>query len=103
MTVLEQTTERRKCDSAVLYKCKCDCGNIELVAGTELRANKKFRCKECNLSGGVIIIKNILNKNNINYQTEYTFANCKNPITNHHLKFDFYLSDYNTLIEFDGE
>lgn len=32
-----------------------------------------------------------------------TFSDCKNPKTGRHLKFDFFLPQYNICIEYDGE
>jgi len=57
------------------------------------------RCPKCNSSKGEDIIRKILDENNINYKKQKTFKNCKNIRP---LKFDFYLIDYNILIEFDG-
>ena len=54
-------------------------------------------------SSGEKKIKMILDKCDINYETEYSFSNCINPKTNKPLRFDFYLPEYNLLIEFDGE
>ena len=41
-------------------------------------------------------ISDVLNKLNINFKQEYIFNNLKNR------RYDFYLKDYNILIEFDG-
>ena len=59
------------------------------------------RCKECvgQVSIGEHIISNVLDSYNILYETEKTFKGCKYIKT---LRFDFYLPDYNTCIEFDG-
>ena len=38
---------------------------------------------------------------NIKFERQKTV--CKNPETNKHLKADFFLPDYNTYIEYDGE
>ena len=47
-------------------------------------------------------IKNFLLQQNINFLREKTFKNCKNsPLSL--LRFDFYLSDLNILIEVQGE
>jgi len=48
-------------------------------------------------------IKKILDSNNIDYESEYSFDDCLNPKTGKKLRFDFFLSKYNLLIEFDGE
>ena len=38
----------------------------------------------------------------ITYVREVIFEGCINPITNKNLRYDFYLPDYNMLIEYDG-
>lgn len=53
-------------------------------------------------SFGEYYIKLILEKYNIKYTKEKKFANC-NSLKNHPLRFDFYLDDYNILIEFQGK
>ena len=57
-------------------------------------------CKKCNDSKGEKQINIILKKYNITYETQKIFNNC---IYKKNLKFDFYLPDYNTCIEYDGE
>lgn len=42
----------------------------------------------------------LLDKNNIKYIREYKFIDCKNIKP---LPFDFFLFEYNTCIEYDGE
>lgn len=56
-------------------------------------------CPKCNSSKGELLIENFLILNNINYQKQFIFNDCRlvNP-----LPFDFYLTDYNICIEFDG-
>lgn len=39
----------------------------------------------------------------IKFETEKAFDACRNPKTNTFLRFDFYLQDYNVLIEYDGK
>ena len=48
-------------------------------------------------------VKEILENYNINYKPQQTFEKCRNPKTNTKLKFDFYLKDLNTCIEYDGK
>lgn len=50
-------------------------------------------------STGELIIKKLLNLNNIKFETEKTFENCKNVKK---LRFDFYLPKYNICIEYNG-
>jgi len=56
-------------------------------------------CPKCSLSKNERIIESFLIKNNINYKTQYSFENCKLKLK---LRFDFYLPDINTCIEFNG-
>lgn len=55
----------------------------------------------CGLSDsrGVRVIKKILNDNNVKYVNEYSYSDCRHINI---LKFDFYLPEYDILIEYDG-
>lgn len=57
-------------------------------------------CPKCNESHGEKQIRNWLDNNNITYKSQKTFKECKDKRT---LPFDFYLPDYNLVIEYDGE
>lgn len=58
-------------------------------------------CSQCNSSSrGENYIKNYLDKRGIRYHRNFIFDNCKNKKG---LRFDFYLYDENTIIEYDGE
>lgn len=58
-------------------------------------------CPECSESEsrGERAIRYVLEENHIRFEQEYSFTDCrdKNP-----LPFDFYLTDYNILIEYQG-
>jgi very-short-patch-repair endonuclease len=56
-------------------------------------------CPKCSESRGEKEVRLFLEKNNIKYQREKKFKNCKNKYL---LPFDFYLPDKNILIEYDG-
>tara|TARA_R110000868_G_scaffold176916_3_gene414943 strand:- start:21856 stop:22734 length:879 start_codon:yes stop_codon:yes gene_type:complete len=56
-------------------------------------------CPTCKESKGEKKIRRILEKYNINYIPQHTFDDCKNIRP---LPFDFYLSDLNTCIEYNG-
>jgi very-short-patch-repair endonuclease len=56
-------------------------------------------CPGCNDSKGEVEIKILLKNNEIMYLPQYTFVDCKNIRP---LKFDFYLPEHNTCIEYDG-
>jgi very-short-patch-repair endonuclease len=57
-------------------------------------------CGRCRESKGEREIANILSKNNIIFETQKTFGQCK---IKNYLPFDFYLPTLNVCIEFDGE
>lgn len=56
-------------------------------------------CPKCKLSKGEKKIYIFLVKNNINFKTQHSFLDCKFKSK---LFFDFYLSEYNICVEFDG-
>jgi protein-arginine kinase activator protein McsA len=56
-------------------------------------------CPACKLSKGEIMIVDILNKLNIKHISQKTFDECKSK---YKLRFDFWLPEYNTCIEYDG-
>jgi hypothetical protein len=61
---------------------------------------KKQGCPHCRDSKGELKIVEFLSSNNINYTRNKSFDDC---VYIQKLKFDFYLYEYNTCIEFDGE
>ena len=58
-----------------------------------------IRCPYCNESKGEKEVARVLDKYVINYTRQYRFEDCR---LKYPLPFDFYLSDYNCCIEFDG-
>lgn len=60
---------------------------------------QKNGCPVCNASKSELLIKQIFDRENINYEYQKRFKECKNKRT---LPFDFYLPDLNTCIEYDG-
>lgn len=80
----------------ILHRCK--------VCGAEWLADphhilRGHGCPVCNESHGERIIRQYLSDKNVNFMSQYTFDGCryKKP-----LPFDFYLTDKNICIEFDG-
>lgn len=57
-------------------------------------------CPICNFSKGELAILKWLKSNNINYNHQHKFKDCKNK---RELPFDFYLPNYNLCIEYQGE
>jgi hypothetical protein len=61
--------------------------------------NYDFRCPSCNKYTGENKIEEYLINNNISHINQYKFLGCKYKKV---LRFDFYLPDYNLLIEYQG-
>jgi hypothetical protein len=57
-------------------------------------------CPKCKCSKGENKIEKYLIENNIKFENQKTFEGC---ILQSKLRFDFYLPDYNTCIEYDGK
>ena len=62
--------------------------------------NSGHRCPHCNKSTGETKISTFLKEHNVNFEREYRFNDCKYK---YRLPFDFYLPEYNLVIEIDGE
>lgn len=78
-----------------LYNKTCpDCDQIEFEKQKAIRL----------LAGskGEVFISYILTENNIPFEFQKTFEDCRNPKTGWKFYFDFYLPDINTIIEYDG-
>ncbi len=60
---------------------------------------KGVGCPICNNSKGEMKIRLFLEENNIRFNTQYRFSDCKNIRP---LPFDFYLPEHNICIEFNG-
>lgn len=71
-------------------------GDFLQTPNSHLRGNG---CPVCQNSKGENKICEILDKNNIKYNRQKTFSDCKDT---NELPFDFYLINYHTCIEFDG-
>ncbi len=83
-------------------KCQCECGNIyetDIYTLTR-KENPKIRCNLCAVktSQWCLAVEEVLNQNNISYQKEVRFDDCKDVFT---LPFDYQIE--NGLIEVDGE
>lgn len=60
---------------------------------------KGVGCPKCSQSKGERMVETYLNVNNIKFESQKKFDDCKHI---NHLIFDFYLPLYNTCIEFNG-
>lgn len=79
--------------------CRCKlCGHLWSPIGRSLKNGQG--CPHCTMSKGEVRVKQFLELYKIFYETQKTFDDC---VYEQKLKFDFYLTDYNILIEYDGE
>lgn len=73
------------------------CGYLWQV--TPMNFIRGTRCPRCRKSHGELAIETWLNSKNCGYISQKKFADCKDQRP---LPFDFYLPDYNLVIEYDG-
>lgn len=99
LTVIEEYG--RNSEGRVLWKCKCDCGNEKITLGKSLRAGLVLSCG-CLHSKGEQKINRILTENNIDFVPQYSYSDLRSP-KGMPLYFDFYLPQYNVVIEYQGE
>ena len=73
-----------------------------MVKGKYLLNGHKTSCG-CIRSIGEQKIIELLQTQNIEFEKEKTFVNCRYPDTSGVCRFDFYLPQFNVLLEYDGE
>lgn len=94
-----EPTEKRS-NTHIVWKLKCDCGNIHYACTSDLRKGHVQSCG-CEKSIGELKISQLLVEYNIPFERQKTFDSCRKEDTNRPLFFDFFVnSQY--LIEFDG-
>lgn len=81
---------------------RCKCGNIYKASYQVFTRKSQTVCSVCSLkeSSGERKIREFFEKNNIQFEQEKRFPDCKNIKP---LPFDFYIPSINTCIEFDGK
>ena len=91
--------EKRHKSQTLLFQCAC--GN-EFETSLNAFCNRKFRCNVCakSISKYEQTFKDFLDSQNIKYIFQYSLNQCRDILP---LPFDFYLQDYNCLVEIDGE
>lgn len=107
LTVIEDTGKRKKKGekgSSIIYKCKCECGNIVEIESNNLRSGNTMSCGCIGRSKGEFIIESILKEHNINYLRDtYLDKQLFLNSSNNPLRFDFIIKGKKTyVIEFDG-
>ena len=98
-----EPTDKRASNGSVIWKCHCDCGNDTEVSIGQLSRGHTSSCGCRHQSKWEIFIRDFLISLNVTFQPQKRFNDCKNKKQSDMLPFDFYLPDYNTCIEYDGE
>ena len=83
----------------IKIKHRCSKGHIYEQTPVMHSGKQQQGCPICNESHGEIFIRNYLDKNNIEYIPQKRFHDLKDKT---YLSYDFYLPEYNTLIEYQG-
>lgn len=88
----------------IQYLCQCNCENHTLikVIGSNLKNGNTSSCGCIGQSKGEYIIGKILSDNNIFYEKQKIFKECKFLDTQYYARFDFWVEN-KYIIEFDGE
>lgn len=81
----------------ITIRCK-KCGKTFITPAYKLYKYSSG-CPRCNVYSGEYLISNLLDGWGIEYKTQFWFSDCRDIRP---LKFDFYLPQDNTCIEFDG-
>lgn len=101
LTALEPT-ENRGADGSVIWKCRCECGNIHYASTNSLSCGAIGSCG-CWRSRGESKINTILFENGVNYQTQFWFKDLKDK---KYLYFDFAIlnddGSIKCLVEYQG-
>lgn len=85
------------------YLVKCDCGKEYEIYASNLTQGNSTSCGCVRESHGESKIRKILIDNDINFVNQKSFNNFIYEDTKGKPKYDFYLPDFNILIEYDGE
>ena len=98
LTVIEKTDKRAS--NKIIWKCKCECGNICEVRSDYLISHHTESCGCKVFSKGENKISEILTENKIPFIQQKTFKDCR--FQNGYLaKFDFFVNNH-YIIEYDG-
>lgn len=80
-----------------------DCGKEYEIYASNLTQGSTTSCGCVKESHGENKIREILQSNNIKFETQKSFNNFYYLDTKGKPRYDFYLPDYNILIEYDGQ
>jgi len=85
------------------YLVRCDCGKEYEIYANNLTQGNTLSCGCIKESHGEQKIRELLAINNIKFENQKSFPDFKYLDTNGKPRYDFYLPEYNILIEYDGE
>lgn len=87
----------------IKWQCRCNlCGNEEnYMSASNIKRQQSCGC--LHESKGSRKIKELLENNNIKFVQEKRFSDLQFKDSGHYARFDFYLPDYNVIIEYDGQ
>lgn len=92
--------ENGKNERGFVWHARCECGNEVDVETSALTSGRVQSCG-CIKSIGEANIQKVLQENNIRFEKEKTFEDLISDKGSKY-RYDFFLSEYNRLIEFDG-
>lgn len=95
-------TKSKNSDGSTFWYCECDCGENITTRINSLKMGRTKSCGCINKSIGEQNIKDILDKNNIEYDYQKTYETCRFPDNNELGYYDFYINN-SFLLEFDGD
>ena len=99
---MEYASGYKNAHSPCWFRCK-SCGQFIKTSPLNIIGGRgKNGCRTCVSSMGERTIYKTLSSNNIHIETQKTFPNLLG-INENYLRYDFYLPDYNLLIEYQGE
>ena len=100
--VVIKNTDQKASNGVVIWECKCDCGNTSYVSSFNLIHGITQSCGCKRGSKWEDYINDFLTKNNIEYEYQKTFPDCKNDTGTCLLFFDFFIPQKQIMIEYDG-
>lgn len=80
-----------------------ECGHEFMISPDNLLRGKGCPFHNIQHSSYMKLTEQIMERNSIRFSREKRYQDCINPNTGRVLPFDYYLDDYNTLVEVDGE
>ncbi len=101
ITLLDDNRPTEVRTEYLIFTC-CDCGESYKATWSQVTETDRFRCEKCckRQSGLSYCVEQYLQEKGIKYIKEYRFDDCRNKKP---LPFDFYLPDYNHVIEVNGD